>query len=137
MTRKTRQEPTSPLPELAQGRLLTVEEAAERLNTSVRFPRRLIEERRIAFIHVGRNVRICPFPRVETEPGEVWWQQSQTALIRRSRDVGLAWDAAEGKSRLPPQPSTAFVVQLRSSRSRVPPPEASSDWTGEIGRVSC
>lgn len=58
MTRKTRREPTSPLPELAQGRLLTVEEAAERLNTSVRFPRRLIEERRIAFIHVGRNVRI-------------------------------------------------------------------------------
>ncbi|WP_239513752.1 excisionase family DNA-binding protein [Streptosporangium sp. 'caverna'] len=51
-------EPASLLPELAQGRLLTVEEAAERLNTSVRFPRRLIEERRITFIHVGRNVRI-------------------------------------------------------------------------------
>ncbi|MFI7135447.1 excisionase family DNA-binding protein [Nonomuraea sp. NPDC050153] len=46
------------LPDWAQGRLLTVEQAAERLNTSVRFPRRLIEERRIAFIHVGRNVRI-------------------------------------------------------------------------------
>jgi len=54
----TRQEPVSPLPELARGRLLTVEEAAERLNTTTRFPRRLIEERRIAFIHVGRNVRI-------------------------------------------------------------------------------
>ncbi|GHE30302.1 DNA-binding protein [Streptosporangium violaceochromogenes] len=48
----------SPLPELARGRLLTVEEAAERLNTTVRFPRRLIEERRIFFVHVGRNVRI-------------------------------------------------------------------------------
>ncbi|MFD8531360.1 excisionase family DNA-binding protein [Streptosporangium canum] len=58
MTRKINEEPVSLLPELAQGRLLTVEEAAERLNTSVRFPRRLIEERRIAFIHVGRNVRI-------------------------------------------------------------------------------
>ncbi|WP_406319001.1 excisionase family DNA-binding protein [Streptosporangium sp. NBC_01639] len=58
MTRKINQEPVSLLPELAQGRLLTVEEAAERLNTSVRFPRRLIEERRITFIHVGRNVRI-------------------------------------------------------------------------------
>ncbi|MEV4390847.1 helix-turn-helix domain-containing protein [Nonomuraea sp. NPDC049607] len=46
------------LPEWARGRLLTVEEAAERLNTSVRFPRRLIEERRIAFVHLGRNVRI-------------------------------------------------------------------------------
>ncbi|WP_326635287.1 excisionase family DNA-binding protein [Streptosporangium sp. NBC_01755] len=59
MTRKTKQEHNSLLPELAQGRLLTVEEAAERLNTSVRFPRRLIEERRIAFIHVegGRDPR--------------------------------------------------------------------------------
>ncbi|MCA2229011.1 excisionase family DNA-binding protein [Nonomuraea aurantiaca] len=52
------QEPVSLLPEIARGRLLTVEQAAERLNTSVRFPRRLIEERRITFIHVGRNVRI-------------------------------------------------------------------------------
>ncbi|MEV6041784.1 excisionase family DNA-binding protein [Nonomuraea sp. NPDC052116] len=48
----------SSLPECARGRLLTAQEAAERLNTSVRFPRRLIEERRIAFVHVGRNVRI-------------------------------------------------------------------------------
>lgn len=46
------------LPEWAQGQLLTVEQAAERLNTSVRFPRRLIEERRIAFVHLGRKVRI-------------------------------------------------------------------------------
>lgn len=38
--------------------LLTVEEAAVRLNTSKRFPRRLIEERRIMFVRVGRNVRI-------------------------------------------------------------------------------
>lgn len=58
MSRKTVQEPVSPLPELARGRLLTVEEAAERLNTTVRFPRRLIAERRIAFVRVGRNVRI-------------------------------------------------------------------------------
>ncbi|WP_405395271.1 excisionase family DNA-binding protein [Microbispora hainanensis] len=35
-----------------------MKEAAERLNTSERFPRRLIEERRITFVHVGRNVRI-------------------------------------------------------------------------------
>jgi excisionase family DNA binding protein len=39
-------------------RLLTVKEVAERLGTTVRFPRRLIEERRIEFVHVGRNVRI-------------------------------------------------------------------------------
>jgi excisionase family DNA binding protein len=39
-------------------RLLSVKEVAERLGTTVRFPRRLIEERRIEFVHVGRNVRI-------------------------------------------------------------------------------
>ncbi|QLH22838.1 helix-turn-helix domain-containing protein [Streptomyces sp. Rer75] len=39
-------------------RLLTVYEVAERLGTSVRFPRRLIEERRITFVKVGRHVRI-------------------------------------------------------------------------------
>ncbi|MEV6979913.1 helix-turn-helix domain-containing protein [Sphaerisporangium sp. NPDC051017] len=58
MTRRVKQEPVSLVPESAQGRLLTVEQAAERLNTSVRFPRRLIEERRITFVRVGRNVRI-------------------------------------------------------------------------------
>jgi excisionase family DNA binding protein len=41
-------------------RLLTVEEAADRLGTSARFVRRLIFERRIAFVKVGRHVRIAP-----------------------------------------------------------------------------
>jgi excisionase family DNA binding protein len=41
-------------------RLLSVEEAAERLGTSTRFVRRLIFERRIAFVKVGRHVRIAP-----------------------------------------------------------------------------
>ena len=40
-------------------KLLTVEEAAGRLGTSVRFVRRLIAERRIAYIKVGRHVRIA------------------------------------------------------------------------------
>lgn len=39
-------------------RLLTVEQAAERLGTTVRFPRRLVEERRITFVKLGRHVRI-------------------------------------------------------------------------------
>jgi excisionase family DNA binding protein len=39
-------------------RLLTVDEAAELLGTTVRFPRRLIAERRIRFVRVGRHVRI-------------------------------------------------------------------------------
>ncbi|MET9731715.1 helix-turn-helix domain-containing protein [Streptomyces sp. NPDC006458] len=39
-------------------RLLTLDQVAERLGTGVRFPRRLIEERRITFVKVGRHVRI-------------------------------------------------------------------------------
>ncbi|MGH3407164.1 MAG: excisionase family DNA-binding protein [Streptosporangiaceae bacterium] len=39
-------------------RLLTVDAAAERMSTSVRFVRRLIAERRIEFVKVGRHVRI-------------------------------------------------------------------------------
>jgi excisionase family DNA binding protein len=39
-------------------RLLTVAQAAELLGTSERFPRRLIAERRIRFVRVGRHVRI-------------------------------------------------------------------------------
>jgi excisionase family DNA binding protein len=39
-------------------RLLTVEQVAERLGTSVRFVRRLVFERRIAYVKVGRHVRI-------------------------------------------------------------------------------
>jgi excisionase family DNA binding protein len=39
--------------------LLTAEQAAERLGTSVRFIRRLIAERRIAYHKVGRHVRIA------------------------------------------------------------------------------
>ncbi len=39
-------------------RLLSIDQVAERLGTSSRFPRRLIEERRITFVHIGRHVRI-------------------------------------------------------------------------------
>ncbi|HEV8165048.1 MAG TPA: helix-turn-helix domain-containing protein [Actinomycetota bacterium] len=38
--------------------LLTVDQAAERLGTSVRFVRRLVAERRIAYVKLGRHVRI-------------------------------------------------------------------------------
>ena len=39
-------------------RLLTVQQVAELLGTTERFPRRLIAERRIEFVKVGRYVRI-------------------------------------------------------------------------------
>ena len=38
--------------------LLTVAEAAKVLGTTERFPRRLISQRRIRFVRVGRHVRI-------------------------------------------------------------------------------
>lgn len=37
---------------------LTVAQVAERLGTTERFPRRLVAERRITFVKVGRHVRI-------------------------------------------------------------------------------
>jgi excisionase family DNA binding protein len=37
---------------------LTVPEAADYLNTSVRFIRRIVAERRIAFHKIGRHVRL-------------------------------------------------------------------------------
>ncbi|KDN79144.1 DNA-binding protein [Streptomyces olindensis] len=39
-------------------RYLTVSQVAELLGTTERFPRRLIAERRIVFVKVGRHVRI-------------------------------------------------------------------------------
>lgn len=40
-------------------RYLSVPEAAEYLNTSVRFIRRLIAERRVAFHKLGKHVRLA------------------------------------------------------------------------------
>ncbi|HEX5566841.1 MAG TPA: helix-turn-helix domain-containing protein [Streptomyces sp.] len=41
-----------------KDRYLSVDQVAELLGTSVRFPRRLVAERRITFIKAGRHVRI-------------------------------------------------------------------------------
>ena len=41
-----------------QERLLTLAQAADLLGTAERFPRRLVAERRIRFVKVGRHVRI-------------------------------------------------------------------------------
>ena len=41
-----------------RDRLLTVAQVAELLGTSERFPRRLLAERRIRFVRIGRHVRI-------------------------------------------------------------------------------
>ena len=43
---------------MSAERLMSLDAAAEVLGTSARFPRRLIAERRIRFVRVGRHVRI-------------------------------------------------------------------------------
>lgn len=40
--------------------LLTIDEAADRLNVSVRFMRRLVAERRMAYVKVGKYIRFDP-----------------------------------------------------------------------------
>jgi excisionase family DNA binding protein len=45
--------------------LLTVEEVGELLGTGPRFPRRLIAERRIRYVKVGRHVRIAESALIE------------------------------------------------------------------------
>ena len=64
----------------AIDRLLTVAQVAELLGTTERFPRRLIAERRIRFVRVGRHVRIPEsalrdFVAVSTvEPVQLKWR---------------------------------------------------------------
>ena len=55
--------------------LLSVNQAAELLGTTVRFPRRLVAERRVRFIHVGRHVRI-PCRHSRTSSGTGVWNRS-------------------------------------------------------------
>lgn len=41
------------------GRLLMIDEVADRLNVTARFVRRLVAERRIRYFKIGRHVRIA------------------------------------------------------------------------------
>jgi excisionase family DNA binding protein len=43
----------------AHDPLLTVPQVAERLNTTERYVRRLIDERRIEFVRIGRKIRVA------------------------------------------------------------------------------
>ncbi len=68
--------------------LLTVEAAADRLSTSPRFIRRLIAERRIEFVKVGRHVRISESALAEfIDAGRV---EPLTAAGLRHRMRGVA-----------------------------------------------
>lgn len=61
-------------------RLLTCSEVAERLGTSERFPRRLVAERRIRFVRVGRHVRIP-----ESAVDEMIHAGTVEPIVRRGR----------------------------------------------------
>ena len=67
-------EPSRPAPD----RFLSIPEVAERLGTTQRFARRLVEERRIEFKRFGRHVRVSE--RVLTE-----YINSCTVTSRRVR----------------------------------------------------
>jgi len=73
---------TSGADAMTSGRLLTVEAAAEHMSTSVRFVRRLIAERRIEFVKIGRHVRISESALADfIESGRV--EPLTNAAIRR------------------------------------------------------
>lgn len=64
-------------------KLLSVDDAAEVLGTSSRFPRRLIAKRRIRFVRVGRHVRI-------PESAIAEYVQTQTVEPVQLRSPGAA-----------------------------------------------
>jgi excisionase family DNA binding protein len=72
---------TAPTPDL-----LTIEQAAERLNMSARYIRRLVAERRIAFHKIGRAVRLhvtdvdahAAAGRVEPLTASVVWRDTRS-----------------------------------------------------------
>ena len=66
---------------------LTVAETAKYLNTSERFVRRLIAERRVAFHHVGRHVR---FALSDLDA----WLATQRVEPFQAADVRKAWRRA-------------------------------------------
>ena len=66
---------------------LTVPETAAYLNTSERFVRRLISQRRIAFHHVGRHVR---FALSDLEA----WLEAQRVEPFRAAGVRREWRRA-------------------------------------------
>ena len=72
----------TPVPVLPEE-LLTIEEAAARIKMSVRYLRRAVAERRIAFHRIGRSIRFDPTDlaafvqasRVEPITAETVWRE--------------------------------------------------------------
>jgi excisionase family DNA binding protein len=81
MAAKARNRPVGTCATVLPDELLTIEEAAARMKMSVRYVRRLVAERRIAFHRLGRAVRFDPADlaefvrtgRVEPMTAETVW----------------------------------------------------------------
>ena len=143
--------------------LLTVEAAAKRLSTSPRFIRRLIAERRIEFVKVGRHVRISESALAEfIEAGRV--EPLTAAVIRPQRGRVMAnkeghrrfgnvrrlpsgryqirYPGPDGRLRATPEPSTARATRSRAlviteaadERGRMDGPERGKVKLGDYAR---
>ena len=104
-------------------RLLTVEAAADRMSTSVRFIRRLFAERRIEFVKLGRLVRIAEsdidafieagrMPAITSSDG--WRTARRIALCLISQVTG-----GSAASVSFPRVATRFVIRGRMAGSAV------------------
>ena len=67
--------------------LLTADEVAERLRTTARFVRRLVAERRIEYVKVGRLVRFEPRALAEYIERNRVVPVSRTEIRRRLREA--------------------------------------------------
>jgi excisionase family DNA binding protein len=95
-------------------RYLSVREVAERLGTTERFPRRLIEERRIEFKKFGRHVRIAE--TVLAAYVHMKWIKTDRELARFTEVVKAAMRGSEspGSAVTDPAPTQPDVMdQLR------------------------
>lgn len=76
---------TSSVPPADRAPLLDTDEVAKALGVTPRHVRRLVAERRIPFVKVGR------FVRFDAGTLDVWLDQQRVDVVRRgSRDVGTA-----------------------------------------------
>lgn len=61
---------------MVKGQLLTIDEMAERLNVSVRFVRRLVDERRVPYLKIGKFIRFAE------DDLETWMQAQRIETLR-------------------------------------------------------
>ena len=108
--------------------LLTVDEAAERLGTSPRFPRRLITERRITFVRVGRHVRI-PAAALEAYVRAQHRAADGEDVVSRGRPFGSIRRLPSGATRSATWGRTVCGGRRLGPSRREPTPDGGSAWS--------